>query len=552
MINRAVMARMKPGVLLLNVARGGIIDEQDLADALRDGDGRGRRDRRVLRPSRPPRQPAARRRPTRCSRRTSAPPRRRRRSRSPRRSPSRSSRCSTAGPPGTRSTRRCSRPETAQAIAPYLPLAETLGPVRRPSWRRHAPRTLTLEIAGEPAAYDASSLVAAVLRGLLETTTEERVNLVNAGTLAKARGITVVERKTPNAGAFSSLLTLTAEADGQTVTLAGTVANGEPRLVRLQEHAMDLAPAGVMLISHHRDRPGTVGRVGALLGRGRRQHQLDDARPLRAARRRLHGPRARRRRARRPSSTALAGRGGDDRHLGRPPGRRAMSGGPSADRPAADAPLIPEGLDATLVLLRHGESEWIVEGRFQGQARRRCPRRGRRQAALAGRGSRARTTPEPCPSRGPAARDRPLAARPDRARRPRRRGRDRAEAGATRRRRPRRPDGRPTGARACSRSGRASGRACTRTRSRGAGRTSCAGWRRRPWEVWAPGGESPAQVQARVRPALAGVLERLGRDYPRGTARPAAGPRLRRASARTRTSRGRSSWATTACSRSRC
>ena len=51
-----------------------------------------------------------------------------------------------------------------------------------------------------------------------------------------------------------------------TVTLAGTVAHGEPRLVRLQEHAMDLAPAGVMLISHHHDRPGTVGRVGALLG----------------------------------------------------------------------------------------------------------------------------------------------------------------------------------------------------------------------------------------------------------------------------------------------
>ena len=89
--------------------------------------------------------------------------------------------------------------ETAQAIAPYLPLAETLG--RFVAQLAHtAPRTLTLEIAGEPAAYDASSLVAAVLRGLLETTTEERVNLVNAGTLAKARGIEVVERKTPNAG----------------------------------------------------------------------------------------------------------------------------------------------------------------------------------------------------------------------------------------------------------------------------------------------------------------------------------------------------------------
>ena len=76
--------------------------------------------------------------------------------------------------------------ETAQAIAPYLPLAETLGRFTAQLARRA--RTLTLEIAGEPAAFDASSLVAAVLRGLLEHDTLERVNLVNAATLARARG----------------------------------------------------------------------------------------------------------------------------------------------------------------------------------------------------------------------------------------------------------------------------------------------------------------------------------------------------------------------------
>src|SRR4029079_15577163 len=49
-----------------------------------------------------------------------------------------------------------------------------------------------------------------------------------------------------------------------------------------------------------------------------------------------------------------------------------------------EAPLIPEGLDATLVLLRHGESEWIRERRFQGQAEPPLSDTGRRQAALAG------------------------------------------------------------------------------------------------------------------------------------------------------------------------
>ena len=98
-------------------------------------------------------------------------------------------------------------PETARAIAPYLPLAETLGRFFA-QFSRGGIKTLTLEIAGELAEFDGAPLTAAVLRGLLETSTTERVNLVNAMTLAKARGITVVERRTPDAGAFAAQLTL--------------------------------------------------------------------------------------------------------------------------------------------------------------------------------------------------------------------------------------------------------------------------------------------------------------------------------------------------------
>ena len=104
-------------------------------------------------------------------------------------------------------------PETAKAIAPYLPLAETLGRFFA-QFCRTGVTTLTLEIAGEPAAHDATPLTAAVLRGLLETTTTERVNLINAGALAKARGITVVEKKVPSAGTYAAQLTLSGEAMG--------------------------------------------------------------------------------------------------------------------------------------------------------------------------------------------------------------------------------------------------------------------------------------------------------------------------------------------------
>ncbi len=263
LINAAVIERMKDGVLLLNVARGGIIDEDDLAAALHSGKVGGA-GIDVFTAEPPTGSPLLDAPNTLLTPHLGASTAEAQVAVAEEVAEqildvldSRPARYAVNAPLLT--------PETAQVIAPYLPLAETLGRVAAQLARR-APSTLTLEIAGEPAAFDSSSLVAAVLRGLLEQDTEERVNLVNAGMLAKARGITVVERKTPNAGSFSSLLTLTAEAEDRTVTLAGTVAHGEPRLVRLQEHAMDLAPTGVMLISHHRDRPGTVGRVGELLG----------------------------------------------------------------------------------------------------------------------------------------------------------------------------------------------------------------------------------------------------------------------------------------------
>ena len=71
-------------------------------------------------------------------------------------------------------------PETARAIGPYLPLAEILGRFFA-QFSRGGVKTLTLEIAGELAEHDGTPLTAAVLRGLLETVTTERVNLVNAG-----------------------------------------------------------------------------------------------------------------------------------------------------------------------------------------------------------------------------------------------------------------------------------------------------------------------------------------------------------------------------------
>jgi D-3-phosphoglycerate dehydrogenase / 2-oxoglutarate reductase len=264
MIGAPQLARMKPGAFVLNVARGGIVDEAATADALRSGHLGG----------------AA------FDVYTTEPP--------PADSPLREAPNTVLTPHLGASTEeaqvavaeevadqildvldgRSARyavnapllsPETARVIAPYIPLAELLGRFFS-QFAKGGSTTLTLEIAGEPAAYDAAPLVAAALRGLLESTTTERVNLVNASYVAKTRGLTVIERRTPDAAPFSARLTLSGTVDGRTTVVGGTVAHGEPRIVQLDDYWIDAAPADTMLITRHEDRPGTMGRIGLVLG----------------------------------------------------------------------------------------------------------------------------------------------------------------------------------------------------------------------------------------------------------------------------------------------
>jgi D-3-phosphoglycerate dehydrogenase len=263
LIGERALAKMRPGALLLNVARGGVLDEAAVAAALTDGRlGGAAVD---VFESEPPKDS-----PLLAAPNTVLTPH---------------LGASTAeaqvlvavevagqindvldGRPARYAVNApLLTPETAQAIAPYLPLAETLGRLVT-QLARSGPTSLTVDIAGELAPHDGAPLVAAALRGLLESASDERVNLVNATTLAKRRGLAVVERKTAEAGPYASLLTLVCEGGDGVVTVAGTVVGGEARLVRLDGYRLDMAPADTMLITRHRDRPGTMGRIGSLLG----------------------------------------------------------------------------------------------------------------------------------------------------------------------------------------------------------------------------------------------------------------------------------------------
>ena len=263
LIGRAAIAKMKPGALVLNVARGGILDESAVADALREG-RLGGAGIDVFEAEPPLGSPLLDAPNTLLTPHLGAS--------------TEEAQIAVAeevaaqvldvldGRPARAAVNApILAPESAAIIAPYLPLAETLGRFFS-QFARTVVKTLTFEVAGAPAEADASPLTASMLRGLLGSTTEERINAVNAGLVAKARGITVVERRTPEAGAYAALVTLSGEVGGRRVAVGGTVAAGEERLVRLNDYRLDMAPEPVMLITHHHDQPGMIGRAGRILG----------------------------------------------------------------------------------------------------------------------------------------------------------------------------------------------------------------------------------------------------------------------------------------------
>lgn len=155
--------------------------------------------------------------------------------------------------------------ETLDFLVPYLDLTERLARLIRQISRGRLVR-VRLNLSGDLANYDTTPLKAAVIRGLLAGLSEERINLINAALVARRRGLEIVEEKTPTVKQFTSLVTLEATTDTGYTLVSGTIAQGEPRLVRIDEYWVDMLLAGYMLLSHNTDKPGIIGAVGTMLG----------------------------------------------------------------------------------------------------------------------------------------------------------------------------------------------------------------------------------------------------------------------------------------------
>jgi D-3-phosphoglycerate dehydrogenase len=151
-------------------------------------------------------------------------------------------------------------------LQPYLVLAEKMGAFVAQLYEG-ALQQVTIEYRGEVAELNTPPLTIAALRGLLNPILENNVNYVNAPVVAKERGIEVREVRSDDAGNFTSQLVLKIKTDRGAQQVAGTLyKKSEPRIINVNGIPLEVTPSGSMLVLVNNDQPGVIGTIGTLLG----------------------------------------------------------------------------------------------------------------------------------------------------------------------------------------------------------------------------------------------------------------------------------------------
>ena len=267
MINATAFAKMKPGVRVLNCARGGIINEADLVAAIESGKVAGAAlDVYEMEPL-------------------------------PKESPLRSLPQMVMTPHLGASTEEAQENvgiEVAEAITdfllndvvrnavnlpnldaktyalvqPYLALGEKLGRLAAQLAPKRNDR-LVITYGGKAAEVPGDPITRFVLKGFLESAGGKDVNQVNVRALATGLGLRVEEIKSNEETDFNEWLHLAVFNDGQKVSVGGTLYSSkrQPRIVRVNGQPVEIVPQGVLFMLTNKDRPGIVGHLGTLLGR---------------------------------------------------------------------------------------------------------------------------------------------------------------------------------------------------------------------------------------------------------------------------------------------
>ncbi len=155
--------------------------------------------------------------------------------------------------------------ETLAKVKPYIDLAERMGSFMG-KFISGRVNKVSITFSGEAAANDTKPVTIAGIKGFLSAVMSD-VNYVNAPIIMKERGINVVESTSSKNQVFSNMIEVTLDVEGETRYLAGSVFKSDDlRFVQIDNYPIEVIAAGHMLVIYNEDKPGTVGNVGMILG----------------------------------------------------------------------------------------------------------------------------------------------------------------------------------------------------------------------------------------------------------------------------------------------
>ena len=148
----------------------------------------------------------------------------------------------------------------------YVRAATTLGVIAAQMLKGRA-KSIAIRYQGDVSTQNTGPLKAAILGGLLESVTDERVNIVNMDFVATRRGLRITEQKDPTCENYSNMLTVEIDSTSGRITVAASSLRGRMYLVRVNDFWFEIEPSGsYMLFTEHKDRPGMIGVAGTIMG----------------------------------------------------------------------------------------------------------------------------------------------------------------------------------------------------------------------------------------------------------------------------------------------
>ena len=265
MMNKAAFEKMKPGVMVINCARGGIVNENDLYDALESGIVAGAA-LDVFETEPPGQTSLITHGHVICTPHLGAS--------------TREAQTNvavaiarqiidflTSGTVVNAVNMPSVTGEVLEKIGPYLTLAERMGCLQAQLVRGPI-KEVVVEFHGDFKDLDLSPVSTAVLKGILTPVVKDDVNYVNAQVMAQQRGIKVTETNSAESDYYVNQITVRAITTEMTSVVSGTIfGRKDPRIVKIDKFRLEMIPHGHMALIQNIDKPGSIGEIGTTLGR---------------------------------------------------------------------------------------------------------------------------------------------------------------------------------------------------------------------------------------------------------------------------------------------